>query len=85
MKEKIANAKRYVKLVEKIRVVLLCLAVPVLLYIYFGQKVWGDLGWFLTSVEYIYWVLSYLVLAIVISSFGKVFLGMYHNSLFKKL
>ncbi len=85
MKEKIAKAKKYVKVVEKVRVVLLCLAVPALLYVYFGQKIWGELSWFPVSVEYIYIVLSYLVLAIVAASFGKVFLVMYHNSLVKKL
>lgn len=85
MKEKIAKAKNYVKLVEKVRVVLLCVAVPLLLFIYFGQKLWGELAWFVAGTQFCYGVLTYLILAIVIVSFAKVFLVTYHNSLVKKL
>lgn len=85
MKEKIAKAKKFVKLAEKIRVVLLCVAVPLLLFIYFGDKLWGELAWFLAATQFCYGALTYLVLAIVIASFTKVFLVMYHNSLVKKL
>lgn len=85
MKEKIAKAKGYVKFVEKLRVVLLCLAVPGLLFIYFGQKIWGELAWFVSAAQFCYSLISVLVLAVVVVSFGKVFLVMYHNSLVKKL
>lgn len=85
MKEKITKAKGYVKFVEKLRVVLLCVAVPILLFIYFGQKLWGEMSWFMTATQSGYSILSYLVLGIVIASFTKVFLVAYHNSLVKKL
>ena len=85
MEGKIAKAKKYVKGVEKLRVVLLCISVVMLVYMYFGQKLWGELNWYTTSVQYMYGILSYLVLGIVAASFGKVFLVMYHNSLVKKL
>lgn len=85
MKEKVAKAKKYVNLVDKIRIILLCLAVPMLLFIYFGQKIWGELAWFSTSVQYIYIVLSYMILGIVAATFGKYILIVYHNSLVKKL
>ncbi len=85
MKEKITKAKGYVKFVEKLRVVLLCVAVPILLFIYFGQKLWGEMAWFLSATQFGYSVLSCLVLGIVIVSFTKVFLVTYHNSLVKKL
>lgn len=85
MKEKITKAKGYVKFVEKLRVVLLCIAVPILLFIYFGQKFWGELAWFGAATQFCYGALSYLVIGIVIASFAKVFLVMYHNSLVKKL
>lgn len=85
MKEKITKAKGYVKFTEKLRVVLLCVAVPILLFVYFGQKVWGELAWFASATGVCYAVLSYLVLGIVVASFAKVFLVMYHNSLVKKL
>ncbi len=85
MKEKITKAKGYVKFVEKLRVVLLCVAVPVLLFVYFGQKIWGEMAWFVSATQFSYSVLSCLVLGIVIVSFTKVFLVTYHNSLVKKL
>ena len=85
MKEKITKAKGYVKFAEKLRVVLLCVAVPVLLFIYFGQKLWGELAWFMAATQFCYGALSYIVIAIVVVSFAKVFLVMYHNSLVKKL
>lgn len=85
MKEKIIKAKGYVKFVDKLRVVLLCVAVPVLLFVYFGQKVWGEMAWFVSATQFSYSVLSILVLGIVIVSFTKVFLVAYHNSLVKKL
>lgn len=85
MKEKIAKAKKYVKLVEKIRVVLLCVAVPLLLFIYFGEKMWSGLAWFVAGTQFCYGALTYLILAIVVASFGKVLLVTYHNSLVKKL
>ena len=85
MKEKIAKAKKYVNVVDKIRIVLLCIAVPLLLYIYFGEKIWGELSWFTTSVGYIYAVMSYMILGIVAATFGKYILIAYHNSLVKKL
>jgi hypothetical protein len=85
MKEKITKAKGYVKFVDKLRVVLLCVAVPVLLFVYFGQKFWGEMAWFISATQFSYSVLSVLVLGIVIVSFTKVFLVAYHNSLVKKL
>ena len=85
MKEKITKAKGYVKFVEKLRVVLLCVAVPVLLFVYFGQKLWGEMAWFAAATQSCYSILSCLVLGIVIASFTKVFLVAYHNSLVKKL
>jgi hypothetical protein len=85
MKERITKAKGYVKFVEKLRVVLLCVAVPILLFIYFGQKIWGEMAWFLSATQFSYSVLSCLVIGIVIVSFTKVFLVTYHNSLVKKL
>lgn len=85
MKEKIVKVKGYVKLVEKLRVVLLCGAVPLLLFIYFGQKMWSEMAWFVPATQFCYSVLSCLVLGVVVVSFAKVFLVTYHNSLVKKL
>lgn len=85
MKEKIAKAKKYVNIVDKARIVLLCLAVPILLFIYFGEKLWGELAWFVNCTQFMYGALTYMVLGIVIVTFGKYVLIAYHNSLVKKL
>ena len=85
MKEKIAKAKKYVNIVDKTRIILLCLAVPMLLFVYFGEKLWGELAWFVSSMQFVYGALSYMVLGIVIVTFGKYILIAYHNSLVKKL
>ncbi len=85
MKEKIAKAKKNVKMVDKLRIVLLCAAVPFLVFVYFGQKIWGQLAWFATATSYTYIILSYLILGIVITTIGKYILIAYHNSLVKKL
>ena len=85
MKEKVAKAKKYVNIVDKTRITLLCLALPMLLFIYFGEKLWGELAWFAGASSVMYSALSYLVLGIVVVTFGKYFLIAYHNSLVKKL
>lgn len=85
MKEKIAKAKKYVNIVDKIRIILLCLAVPMLLFIYFGEKLWGELGWYVSTTQFLYGALTYMVFGIVIVTFGKYILISYHNSLVKKL
>lgn len=85
MKEKIAKAKKYVNVVDKIRIILLCLAVPMLLFIYFGEKLWGELTWYVNTTQILYGALTYMVFGIVIVTFGKYILISYHNSLVKKL
>lgn len=85
MKEKVAKIKKYINVVDKIRIALLCLAVLLLLYIYFGEKLWAELAWFTSSVQTLYAVLSYMVLGIVAATFGKYILITYHNALVKKL
>ena len=85
MKEKIAKAKKYVNVVDKIRIILLCLAVPMLLFIYFGEKLWGELTWYVNATQFMYGALTYMVFGIVIVTFGKYILIAYHNSLVKKL
>ena len=85
MKEKIAKAKKYVNVVDKIRIILLCMAVPMLLFIYFGEKLWGELTWYVNATQFMYGALTSMVLGIVIVTFGKYILISYHNSLVKKL
>ena len=85
MKEKIAKAKKYVNVVDKIRIILLCMAVPMLLFIYFGEKLWGELTWYVNATQFMYSALTYMVFGIVIVTFGKYILISYHNSLVKKL
>ena len=85
MKEKIAKAKKYVNVVDKIRIILLCMAVPMLLFIYFGEKLWGELTWYVNATQFMYGALTYMVFGIVIVTFGKYILIAYHNSLVKKL
>ncbi len=85
MKEKIAKAKKNVKLVDKLRIILLCVAVPFLVFIYFGQKIWGEAAWFASATSFTYIILSYLILGIVITTIGKYILIAYHNSLVKKI
>ena len=85
MKEKIAKAKKYVNIVDKIRIILLCLAVPMLLFIYFGEQLWGELTWYVNTTQFMYGALTYMVFGIVIVTFGKYILISYHNSLVKKL
>ena len=85
MKEKIAKAKKYVNVVDKIRIILLCLAVPMRLFIYFGEKLWGELTWYVNTTQFMYGALTYMVFGIVIVTFGKYILIAYHNSLVKKL
>ena len=85
MKDKVAKAKKYVNIVDKIRIILLCLAVPMLLFIYFGEKLWGELAWYVNTTQFMYGALTYMVFGIVFATFGKYILITYHNSLVKKL
>ena len=85
MKEKIAKAKKYVNVVNKVRVVLLCVAMLVIAFIFLGEKLWSEQAWFAASGQYAFAVMFITIFGSVIATFAKFILIAYHNSLVKKL
>ena len=85
MKDKIAKAKKYVNMVDKVRVTLLCVALLMLVFIFLGEKLWGQQAWFTASGQYVFAIMFLTVFGSVVATVIKFALIAYHNSLVKKL
>ena len=85
MTDKISKAKKYINIVNKIRVTLLCVALLMLVFIFIGEKFWGEQAWYTTSGQYIFAIMFLTVFGSVIATVIKFALIAYHNSLVKKI
>ncbi len=85
MEEKIAKAKRIIRVADKIKGTCFLTAIILLLFVFLGGKVWGEMNWFIEAEPYIYIVLFFMIIAVIVINIGKMFLVTYHNTLVKKL
>lgn len=84
MEDKITKAKKIINIVDKIKGTFFLTAIILLLFVFLGGKVWGEMNWFIEAEPYFYIVLFFMLIAVIVINVGKVFLVMYHNSLVRR-
>ncbi len=84
-KKKLEKAKRRVERINKCRLFFMFVALVLLLFIFWGGKIWEEAQWFLDIRQKLYNFLWYDIVLLVIATFAKLFAVMRYNSLVKKL
>lgn len=84
-KQKIEKARKRMETANKFRLVFLFVAIVLLLFIFWGGKVWEDAQWFVTIRQKLYNFLWYDIVMLLIMTFSKLFATMRYNSLVRKL
>lgn len=84
-KKKLEKAKKRMERINKCRLFFMFVAVVLLLFIFWGGKVWEEAQWFLDIRQKIYDFLLYDILLLVIATFAKLFAVMRYNRIVKKL
>ena len=73
MKEKLAKVKKIINIIDKIKATFFLTVIVLLLFVFGGGKLWGEMGWFINSEPYVYIVLFFLIIAVVAINIGKIF------------
>lgn len=84
-KRKIEKAKKRMELINKFRLVFMFVAIILLVFIFWGGKVWEDAQWFMGIRQNLYNFLWYDIVLLVITTFAKLFSAMRYNSSVRKL
>lgn len=84
-KQKVEKAKKRMEVINKLRMLFMFVAIVLLLFIFWGGKVWEDLQWFVDVRQKLYNFLEYDIILLVIMSFAKLFLATRYNSAVRKL
>lgn len=84
-KEALAKARKKVDIANKCRLAFLFIAVIVLLFIYFGNKVWEGIGWYDNTVFYLYNFLFMDIFLMLIATLIKIFFATRYNKIVKRL
>lgn len=84
-KKKLEKAKKRVERINKCRLFFMFVAVILLLFTFWGGKVWDEAQWFLDIRQKLYNFLWYDIVLLVIATFAKLFAVMRYNSTVKKL
>lgn len=84
-KQKVEKAKKRMEMINRFRLVFLFVAIVLLLFIFWGGKVWEDLQWFIDIRQKLYNFLEYDIILLVIMSFAKLFSATRYNSAVRKM
>ena len=84
-KQKIEKAKKRMDIINKIRLAFMFVAIVLLLFIFWGGKVWEDQQWFIDIRQKLYNFLEYDIILLVIMSFAKLFSATRYNSAVRKM
>lgn len=84
-KEKLEKAKKRMERINKIRLVFMFVAVLLLVFIFWGGKIWEEAQWFIDIRQKLYNFLWYDIVLLVISTFAKLFSAMRYNNAVHKL
>lgn len=84
-KKKLEKAKRRMDRINKCRLFFMFVALVLLLFIFWGGKVWEEAQWFLDIRQKLYNFLWYDIVLLVIATFAKLFAAMRYNRTVKKL
>lgn len=84
-KEIIAKASVPMSIANGFRWLFLTIALVLLLFIFFGNKIWTDRAWYAAFVEKTYVFLFWDVLLMFISTLAKIFFTARYNHIVRKL
>ncbi|MGN0377334.1 MAG: hypothetical protein ACI4ED_06835 [Suilimivivens sp.] len=84
-REKVAKARRPMEIANSFRLFFLFIAVILLLFVYFGGKIWTGAAWYDNAVQSIYGFLLWDVLLMLLSTFIKFFFVARYNRVVKHL
>ncbi|MGN1180711.1 MAG: hypothetical protein ACI4SD_05795 [Suilimivivens sp.] len=84
-KEKVAKARRPMEIANSFRLFFLFIAVILLLFVYFGGKIWTGAAWYDNAVQSIYNFLLWDILLMLLSTFIKFFFVAKYNKVVKHL
>ncbi|MBO5056903.1 MAG: hypothetical protein J6C64_11200 [Lachnospiraceae bacterium] len=84
-KIQVAKAKRPMEIANSFRLFFLFVAVILLLFVYFGGKLWTGVAWYDNAVQSIYNFLLWDILLMLLSTFIKFFFAAKYNKVVKHL
>lgn len=84
-KQKLEKARRRMERINKWRLVFMFTAIVLLVFIFWGGKVFGEAQWFIDIRQKLYNFLWYDIVLLVITTFAKLFSAMRYNSAVRKL
>ncbi len=84
-KQKVEKARKRMERFNRWRLFFMFVAIVLLLFIFWGGKVWEEAEWFIRTRQKLYNFLWYDIVLLVILTFAKLFSAMRYNSLVKKL
>lgn len=84
-KQKFEKAKRRMERLDKWRLCFMFIAILLLLFIFWGGKVWEEAQWFIDIRQKLYNFLWYDIVLLMIMSFAKLFSAMLYNDAVRKL
>lgn len=83
--ELVAKAKKPVDIANKFRLAFLFIAVTVLVFLFFGNKLWEGITWYETLVQRLYGFLLWDILLMLIATFVKLFFITRYNKIVKTI
>ncbi len=83
--EKVTKAKKPMEIANSFRLFFLFVAVILLVFVYFGGKIWTGVSWYDNAVQSIYNFLLWDILLMLLSTFIKFFFAARYNRVVKHL
>lgn len=84
-KETLEKAKKRMELMNKVRLFFMFVAIVLLLFIFWGGKVWEEAQWFVDIRKKLYNFLCYDIILLVMSTFAKLLAAIRYNRAVRKL
>ena len=84
-KSRLDKARRPMEIANSFRLFFLLVAVILLVFVYFGGKIWTGVAWYDNAVQGIYRFLLWDILLMLVSTFVKFFFVAKYNKVVKNL
>lgn len=84
-KKKLEKAKKRMERINKFRLFFMFVAIVLLVFIFWGGKVWEEAQWFINIRQKLYNFLWYDIVLLLITTFARLFAAMRYNRTVKKL
>lgn len=84
MDTELEKALKRVKLADRIRIALVIIALLFVLFLFYGDKIVGDAGWYISFKALTYEILFFLILLMLLSTMLKMAFVAKYNALVKK-